>query len=68
MANIETATKFFKLKNISSIEVNYSFTLVIYFFSSVSLKFQRKAIILRGGSRVRSLMQMTKSYFLPMKC
>ena len=25
-------------------------------------------IYLRGGSRVSPLMQMTKSYFLPMKC
>ena len=24
--------------------------------------------ITKGGSRVRPLMQMTKSYFLPMKC
>ena len=30
MVNVETATKFSKLKSISSIEDNYSFTLVIY--------------------------------------
>ena len=46
MGNIETTTKFFRLKSISSIEDNYSFTLVIYLFSSVSLQLQRKIIIL----------------------
>ena len=43
---METATKCYKLKSISSIEDNYSFTLVIYLFSSVSLQLQRKTIIL----------------------
>ena len=40
MENIEVKTKFSKLKNISStdwMEDNYSFTLVVCFFSSVSL-------------------------------
>ena len=49
MRDIEVTTKFSKLKNISSIEDNYSFTLVIlllYLFSSVSLQLQRKTIIL----------------------
>ena len=46
MGNIETATKFSRLKRISSIEDNYSFTLVIYLFSSISLQLQRKAFIL----------------------
>ena len=46
MGNIEVTTKFSKLKNIFSIEDNYSFTLVIYLFSSVSLQLQRKTIIL----------------------
>ena len=41
-----STTKFSKLKNISRIEDNYSFTLVIYLFSSVSLQLQRKTIIL----------------------
>ena len=35
-------TKFSRLKSISSIEDNYSFILVIYWFSSVSLQLQRK--------------------------
>ena len=46
MGNIEVTTKFSKLKNIFSIEDNYSFTLVIYLFSSVTLQLQRKTIIL----------------------
>ena len=46
MGNIEVTTKFSKLKNIFSIEDNYSFTLVIYLFSSVPLQLQRKTIIL----------------------
>ena len=46
MGNIETTTKFSRLKSISSIEYNYSFTLVIYLFSSVSLQLQGKIIIL----------------------
>ena len=40
MENIEVKMKFSKLKNISStdwMEDNYSFTLVVCFFSSVSL-------------------------------
>ena len=48
MENIEVTTKFFKLRDISSInriDGNYSFTLVIYLFSSVSLQLQRKYII-----------------------
>ena len=43
---IETTTKFSRLKVISSIEDNYFFTLVIYLFSSISLELQRKSIIL----------------------
>ena len=43
MGNIETTTKFSRLKSISRIE-DYSFTLVIYLFSSVSLQLQRKTI------------------------
>ena len=46
MGNIETTTKFSRLKSISSIEYNYSFALVIYLFSSVSLQLQGKIIIL----------------------
>ena len=42
MGNIENMTKFSRLKSISSIEDNYSFILVIYWFSSVSLQLQRK--------------------------
>ena len=45
MGNIETKTKFSRLKSISSVEDNHSFTLVIYFFSSVTLQIQRKTII-----------------------
>ena len=45
LGNIETTTKFSRLKSISRIE-DYSFTLVIYLFSSVSLQLQRKTIIL----------------------
>ena len=46
MGNLETTIKFSRLKSISSIEDNYSFTLVIYLFSSVSLQLQRKIIII----------------------
>ena len=46
MGNIETTTKFSRLKSISNIEDKYSFTLVNYLFSSVSLQIQRKTIIL----------------------
>ena len=47
MGNIESTTKFARLKSISSIEDSYySFTLVIYLFSSVSFKLQRKTIML----------------------
>ena len=42
MGNIENMTKFSRLKSISSIEDNYSFILVVYWFSSVSLQLQRK--------------------------
>ena len=35
MGNIETTTKFSRLKSISSIEDNYSSTLVIYLLPSV---------------------------------
>ena len=42
MGNIENMAKFSRLKSISSIEDNYSFILVIYWFSSVSLQLQRK--------------------------
>ena len=42
MGNIENMTKFSRLKSISSIEDNYSFILVIYWFSSVSLQLQRE--------------------------
>ena len=45
MGNIETTTKFSRLKSICCIEDNYSFTLVIYLLSSVSLQLQRKTII-----------------------
>ena len=44
MGNIETTTKFSRLKNISRIE-DYSFTLVIYLFSSVSLQLERETVI-----------------------
>ena len=43
--NIETATELSIWKSISTIE-DYSFTLVIYLSSSVSLQLQRKTIIL----------------------
>ena len=48
MGNVETTTKFSRFKSISSIEDNYSFTLVIFYFflSSVSLQLQRETIIL----------------------
>ena len=46
MGNIETTMKYSRLKSISSIEDNYSFTLIIYLFSSVSLQLQRNTIIL----------------------
>ena len=46
MGNIETKAKFSTFKSISSIEDNYSFTFVIYLFSSVSLQLQRKTTIL----------------------
>ena len=49
---MKTTTKFYKLKSISSIEDNYSFTLVIYLFSSVSLQLQRKTIILNCEENV----------------
>ena len=39
--DMETTTKFFGLKSTPGIEDNYSFTLVIYLFSSVSLQLQR---------------------------
>ena len=42
MGNIETTTKFSRLKSISSIEDDYFFTLVIYMFSSVSLQYKGK--------------------------
>ena len=42
MGNIENTTKFSRLKSISSIEGNHSFTLVIHLFLSVSLQLQRK--------------------------
>ena len=42
---METKTKFSGL-NISNIEDDYSFTLIIYLFSSVFLQSQRKTIIL----------------------
>ena len=46
MGNIETTMKYSRLKSISSIEDNYSFTLIIHLFSSVSLQLQRNTIIL----------------------
>ena len=45
MGSMETTAKFSRL-SISSIEDDYYFTLVIYLFSSVSLQFQMKNIIL----------------------
>ena len=45
MRNIEPTTKFSRLKGIFSIEENYSFPLVIYLFSSVSLHLKRKTVI-----------------------
>ena len=45
MGNIETTTIFSRWKNISSIADDYSFSLVIYLFSSVSLQLQGKTII-----------------------
>ena len=44
MGNVEITAKFSRLKSISSIEDNYSFTLVIYSSSSVSLQQQKKTI------------------------
>ena len=46
MGNIETTTKFSRLKSIPTTENDYSFTLVIYLFPSVSLQLQMKTIIL----------------------
>ena len=46
MGKIETTTKSSRLKSISRTEDNYSFTLVNYLFSSVSVQLQRKTIIL----------------------
>ena len=45
MRNIKATIKFSRLKSISSVEDNYSFTLVMYFFSSFSLQLQTKTII-----------------------
>ena len=45
MGNIETTGKFSRLKSISRTE-DYSFTLVIYLFSSVPLQLQSKTVIL----------------------
>ena len=42
MGNIETTTKFCRLKSISRIEDDGSVTLVIYLFSSLSLQLQKK--------------------------
>ena len=44
MGNMGTTTKFSILKSISRIE-EYSFILVIYLFSSMSVQLQRKTII-----------------------
>ena len=55
MGNIETTTKFSRLKSISSIEDNYSISLVIYLFSSVSLQLQRKTIIFCSEKNVHSI-------------
>ena len=46
MGNIETAANFSRLKSISSIEDNYTLTLVIHLFLSASLLLQREIIIL----------------------
>ena len=46
MGNIEATAKFCRLNSISSIENDYSFTLVNYLFSSVSLQIKRETIIL----------------------
>ena len=53
MGNIETTPKCSRLRSISKIEDNYSFTLVIYLFSSVSLQLQRKTFILYCEENVR---------------
>ena len=45
MGNIETTTIFSRWKNIYSIADDYSFSLVIYLFPSVSLQLQGKTII-----------------------
>ena len=43
-------------------------------YKSFEIHYDQKGILIflyrlpRGGSRVRPLMQMTKSYFFPMKC
>ena len=55
MGNIETTTKFSRLKSISIIEDNYSISLVIYLFSSVSLQLQRKTIIFCSEKNVHSI-------------
>ena len=46
MGNIEATAKFCRLNSISSIENDYSFTLVNYLFSSVFLQIKRETIIL----------------------
>ena len=55
MGNIETTTKFSRLKSISITEDNYSISLVIYLFSSVSLQLQRKTIIFYSEENVHSI-------------
>ena len=42
MGNIETATKFSRLESISSIEDNYSFSLVIFFFQVFLYNYKRR--------------------------
>ena len=62
MRNIKTTTKFSRLKSISSVEDNYSFTLVMYFFSSFSLQLQRKTII-RSSHRRCSVRKVVHKNF-----
>ena len=52
MGNTKTKMKISRWKSNASIGDNYSLTLVIYLFSSVSLQLQRKTIILYSEENV----------------
>ena len=60
MTNIDNTTKFSRLKSISRIQ-DYSFNLVIYLFSNVSLHLQRKTLLWR---KCLMKLSLNKSEFL----